>query len=75
LNELISLQARQGRTIVLVTHHLSDILPEMERVAFLHEGRILADGPKQDMLTSRRLSELFNTRLEVVCHEGRYALV
>jgi iron complex transport system ATP-binding protein len=75
LNELVSLQARQGRTVVLVTHHLSDILPEMERVAFLKDGRIVADGPKQDMLTSSRLSELFNTRLEVVCHEGRYALV
>lgn len=75
LNELVSVQAQQGRTIVLVTHHLSDILPEIERVAFLKEGQIIADGPKREMLTSSRLSELFNTRLEVVSHEGRYALV
>ncbi len=75
LNELVSVQAQQGRTIVLVTHHLSDILPEIERVAFLKEGQIIADGPNREMLPSSRLSELFNTRLEVVSHEGRYALV
>lgn len=75
LNELVSAQARSGRTIVLVTHHLSDILPEMERVAFLKDGQIVDDGPKEKMLTTARMSELFGARLEVVQHEGRYALV
>jgi iron complex transport system ATP-binding protein len=75
LNELVSAQARAGKTIVLVTHHLSDILPEMERVAFLKDGRIIDDGPKHQMLTTAKLSHLFGAKLEVVSHEGRYALV
>ncbi|MBM3760119.1 MAG: ATP-binding cassette domain-containing protein [Acidobacteria bacterium] len=75
LNDLVSLQARGGKTIVLVTHHLSDIIPEMERVAFLKDGRIIDDGPKAKMLTTAKMSELFGARLEVVEHEGRYGLV
>jgi iron complex transport system ATP-binding protein len=75
LNDLVSAQARSGRTVVLVTHHLSDIIPEIERVAFLKAGRIVADGPKREMLTSERLSELFGTSLRVVEEDGRFGLV
>lgn len=75
LNELVSVQARSGKTIVLVTHHLSDIIPEMERVAFLKGGQIVDDGPKDKMLTSAKMSELFGAKLEMVEREGRYALV
>jgi iron complex transport system ATP-binding protein len=75
LNELVSLQARSGKTIVLVTHHLSDIIPEMERVMFLKDGQIVDDGPKEKMLTTTKMSELFGARLEVIEHEGRYGLV
>jgi iron complex transport system ATP-binding protein len=71
----VSAQARSGKTIVLVTHHLSDIIPEMERVAFLKGGQIVDDGPKDKMLTSAKMSELFGAKLEVVEREGRYALV
>lgn len=75
LNELVSDQARSGKTIVLVTHHLSDIIPEMERVAFLKGGQIVGDGPKTEMLTSAKLSELFEASIDVVEKDGRYALV
>jgi iron complex transport system ATP-binding protein len=75
LNDLVSAQARGGRTIVLVTHHLSDIIPEIERVAFLQAGQIVADGPKREMLTTMRMSDLFGARIEVVERDGRYALV
>ena len=75
LNELVSAQARGGKTVVLVTHHLSDIIPEIERVAFLKAGRIVDDGPKARMLTSEKLSGLFGAPLEVVERDGRYALV
>jgi iron complex transport system ATP-binding protein len=54
---------------------LSDIIPEMERVAFLKGGQIVDDGPKDKMLTSAKMSELFGAKLEVVEREGRYALV
>ncbi len=75
LNELVSSQARRGRTIVLVTHHLSDIIPEIERVAFMKDGQIAGDGPKAEMLTSEQMSALFGTPMEVVERAGRYALV
>lgn len=75
LNELVSMQAKSGKTIVLVTHHLSDVIPEIERVAFMKGGRIVEDGPKQKMLTTSKMSELFGARLEVIEKEGRYALV
>ncbi len=75
LTELVSEQARAGKTIVLVTHHLSDIIPEMERVAFLKGGQIVGDGPKAEMLTSAKLSELFGASMDVVEKNGRYALV
>jgi iron complex transport system ATP-binding protein len=45
--------------MVLVTHHLGDILPEIKRVILMHAGRIVADGPREELLTEDRLSELF----------------
>lgn len=75
LNELVSAQARNGKTIVLVTHHLSDIIPEIERVAFLKAGKIVDDGPKASMLTSEKMSALFGAEMHVVEKDGRYSLV
>jgi iron complex transport system ATP-binding protein len=75
LNDLVSAQARAGKTIVLVTHHLSDIIPEIERVAFLKDGQIVDDGPKANMLTSQKMSALFGAELHVVEKDGRYGLV
>lgn len=51
--------ASPGRGLVLVTHHVDDIVPEVTRVIMLRDGRIVADGPKREMMTSERLSELF----------------
>lgn len=58
--------ARAGRSLLLVTHHIADVIPEIERVVLLKEGAIIADGPKAKLLTSARLSRLFGTRLRVV---------
>ena len=46
--------AQQGTNIILVTHHLPDIIPEIDRVVVLKDGRVLRDGPKADVLTSAR---------------------
>jgi iron complex transport system ATP-binding protein len=51
--------AAEGTGMVLVTHHLGDILPEIKRVILMHAGRIVADGPREELLTEDRLSELF----------------
>lgn len=57
--------AKSGLSVLLVTHHLSDIIPEIERVVLIKKGRILFDGPKAEGLTSATLTELFGIPIEV----------
>jgi len=54
-----------GHAIVLVTHDLSEIGPEIERVILLKDGRVLADGPKAALLNSEAMSELYGIRVRV----------
>src|SRR5258705_8666580 len=44
--------AQAGTSMVMVTHHLPDIIPEISRVIVMKEGRVSLDGPKADVLTS-----------------------
>lgn len=57
--------ARQGITLVLVTHHIEEIVPEIDRVILLREGRVLADGTRADVLTSELLSQAYGGPLRV----------
>jgi iron complex transport system ATP-binding protein len=57
--------AREGTGLVLVTHHLGDILPEIERIILMRDGRIVGDGPREELLTEARLSELFHTPVRI----------
>lgn len=66
--------ARSGRGLVLVTHHIEDIPPEVTRVVMLREGQIFADGPKESLLTPEKLSELFSIPAEVDERGGVYRL-
>jgi iron complex transport system ATP-binding protein len=66
--------ANGGLGVLLVTHHVSEIIPEIERVVLLRAGRIVADGPKQDMLTSARLSALFGAEIQLAHRDGYYSL-
>lgn len=65
---------QSGLGILLVTHHVSEIIPEIERVVLLHEGRILADGPKSEILTAEQLSSLFGAEVRLGQHEGYFHL-
>jgi len=60
--------ARQGTTILLVTHYVEEIIPEIDRVVLLERGRIACDGSKRDVLTGPRLSQIFAGPL--VVHES-----
>jgi iron complex transport system ATP-binding protein len=62
--------AQRGVAILLITHNIGDILPEMERVVMMREGRIVADGAKRELLTASRLSELFGREIEMVERDG-----
>lgn len=65
LRETLRRLAQQGTGLVLVTHHLSDILPEIDRVILMREGRIAGDGPREDLLTENRLTELFRVPVRI----------
>jgi len=65
LRETLRRLAAEGTGLVLVTHHLGDILPEIERVILMRGGRIVADGPREELLTEARLSELFHAPVRI----------
>jgi iron complex transport system ATP-binding protein len=67
--------AQSGIAILLVTHHVSEIIPETERVILLRDGRIIADGRKDEVLTSERISELFGIRLRIVQQDGYFHIL
>ena len=66
--------ARSGIGIVLVTHHLSDVIPEIDRVVLMRNGKIQADGRKQDLLEPEQISRLFGIRVEIIRADGYYHL-
>jgi iron complex transport system ATP-binding protein len=72
LRDLLRRLAQQGTGILLITHHIADILPEIDRILMMREGRIIADGPKSELLTAAKLSELFGTRVELSGRDGFY---
>ncbi len=61
---------RRGTTVLLVTHHIHEIPPEIERVVLLKHGRIMADGHRDEVLTSAALSALFDYPMDAVSLNG-----
>jgi iron complex transport system ATP-binding protein len=74
LREILRKLARSGVGIIMVTHHLSDLIPEIERVILLSGGRAVADGPTREVLTARRLSNLFGLPVDLAERNGYYNL-
>jgi iron complex transport system ATP-binding protein len=70
--ELVRRIARSGPTLLLVTHHVEEIIPEVERVVLLRQGRVAADGAKEQTLTSARLSEVFGSPVALRREDGYY---
>jgi len=64
--------AQSGTGIILVTHNLHDIIPEISRVVLMKKGRIVNDGKKSDLLTGRVIGDLFSVPLEVIESGGYY---
>ncbi len=74
LRQTMSVLANSGIGIIMVTHDLSDIVPEIDRVVLMRDGKIVADGKKEDMLSSERLGELFEMKVDVEQRDGFYHL-
>ena len=55
--------------VILITHDITEIFPEITHVALMHNGTIFKQGKKEDILTSKNLSEIFETEL-ILCKNG-----
>ena len=65
--------ARDGTTVILITHHIDEIIPEIGRVILLRRGRVAFDGPKPRVLTAERLTKTFGAPLKVERAGGYYS--
>lgn len=72
--EVLRKLAGRDKSLMLVTHTVADIVPEIERVLLMANGTIVADGPTKRVLTSRALSDLFGAPLQLSRRAGRYDL-
>ncbi len=70
LRDLLRRLAREGTGILLITHHIADIPPEIDRILMMQNGRIVADGPKNQLLTADNLSALFRTEVQLSERDG-----
>lgn len=74
MRQSLSALAKAGHTILVITHNVSDIMPEFDRVAMLQDAHIVADGPKEEVLTTQKLRHLFGVPITLVETDGRYHL-
>jgi iron complex transport system ATP-binding protein len=64
--------AKSATSIILVTHNISDIIPEIRRVILMKNGKFCNEGPKESILTDRNISNLFGARIEIKRKGGYY---
>jgi len=64
--------AKDGTGIIMVTHNLHDIIPEISRVILMNGGRIVADGEKEAILTDAKIGRLFGVPVRVRVEDGWY---
>ena len=74
LRRILRELARSGIGLILVTHHLADIIPEVERVVLMRDGRLVEDGPKAAVLTAAKLGRLFGVPVTLARRDGYYHL-
>ncbi len=70
--ETLGALASRGLNIVVVTHHLSEIPPDIDRVIVLKQGAVVADGDRASVLTGSLLSEVYETPVRVAEVDGYY---
>ena len=63
-----------GIPLILVTHHLSDIVPEIDHVVFLKRGRLIASGSKSELFTPEKLGAIFGVSARLAVEDGYYHL-
>ncbi|HVN22160.1 MAG TPA: ATP-binding cassette domain-containing protein [Dongiaceae bacterium] len=74
VRQTMSELANSGTAIILVTHELADIVPQIQRVVLMNRGRIMADGPKEEVLRVEQLAGLFGVNVQLARRDGHYHL-
>lgn len=74
LRQTMRALANSGTAIILVTHELADIVPEIQRVVLMSWGQVVADGAKDEILQVERLAALFGVSVEMTRRDGHYHL-
>ena len=72
LRNTISDYATDNRTIVMVTHELSEIIPDINRIILMKDGIIVKEGTKEETLREDILSELYSRTVHVAVADGIY---
>lgn len=70
LREAMRTLAQSGIAILLVTHHLSDIIPEIDRIIMMKDGHIIADGPRTELLAKQPIENLFGIQIDMAERNG-----
>jgi len=70
--EIIQDLMSAGKNVILVTHHIHEIPPEINRVILLKECKVIDDGDKARILTGKTLSSLFDRPINIVEQNGYY---
>jgi len=70
--DVVRAHMKKGKTVLLVTHHLHEIPPEVERVILLKGGGVFEDGEKSRVLTEANLTRLFDRSIALVHAHGWY---
>ena len=66
---------RSAPALILVTHHVEEIMPVFTHALLLLQGKSLASGEKDAVLTSANLSKTFNSPMKLTKKSRRYGLV
>ena len=66
---------KNGKKVVLVTHHIHEIPPEITRVIMIKKGQLVDDGKKEEILTNSKLTSLFDWPIKVIKENGYYQTI
>ncbi len=70
---LDGIAADDGPATVFVTHHVEDIPPSTTHLLALAEGRAVATGPVDEVLSADLLGQIFDVRVELERRGGRWS--
>jgi iron complex transport system ATP-binding protein len=65
---------KNSPTLVLVTHHVEEMMPVFSHVLILKSGAVLATGKKTEIMTAKNLAQAFGAKLKLEFKRGRYAM-